>query len=93
MAKAPIKSRIQQKSVVWKFPLQKQNFLIIGLGIVVNIVGYLFMATGITEDPAIVDGKWNNVFAVSIAPLLLVIGYCVIIPFGIFKSFPSKEQQ
>ena len=92
MAKAQIKSRFQQPTVIWKFPLQKENFLIIGLGIIVIIVGYLLMATGITEEPAIPNGKWNNVFAVSIAPILLVLGYCVIIPFGIFKSFPPKEQ-
>lgn len=92
MAKARNKSKITRTPSVWKFPLQKQNFLIIGFGIVVIIVGYLLMATGITEEPALPDGKWNNVFAVSIAPILLVIGYCVIIPFGIFKSFPPKEQ-
>ncbi len=92
MAKAQIRPKIHKTSVVWKFPLQKQNFLIIGIGLVVIIVGYLLMATGITDEPAVSSGKWNNVFAVSIAPLLLVIGYCFIIPYGIFKSFPTNEQ-
>lgn len=92
MAKAQIKSSSRIHSFLWKFPLQRQNFIIIGIGIAVILVGYLLMATGITEQPALPDGKWNNVFAVSIAPILLVLGYCVIIPFGIFKSFSPKEQ-
>lgn len=92
MAKTAIKSKTNLSRASWKFPLQKQNFLIIGIGLVVIIVGYLLMATGVTEEPAIPNGKWNNVFAVAIAPILLVIGYCVIIPFGIFKSFPTNEQ-
>lgn len=92
MAKAQTKSISQKRTILWKFPLQRQNFVIIGIGIAVILIGYLLMATGITEEPAIPNGKWNNVFAVSIAPILLVLGYCVIIPFGIFKSFSPKEQ-
>ena len=93
MAKSEIKSRAKStQKAIWKFPLQKQNFYIIGLGLVVIIIGYLLMATGITEEPALPNGKWNNVFAVSIAPILLVLGYCVIIPFGIFKTFPPTKQ-
>lgn len=91
MAKQTIKARSTQSAPKWNFPLQKQNFIIIGIGIVVILIGYLLMATGITEEPALPNGKWNNVLAVSIAPILLVIGYCVIIPFGIFKTFANKE--
>ena len=49
------------------------------------------MATGVTEEPALPDGKWNNPFAVVVAPLLLVIGYCVIIPLGLIKFFSKKK--
>ncbi len=93
MAKSEIKSRTKSiHKATWKFPLQKQNFYIIGVGLIIIIIGYLLMATGITEEPALPNGKWNNIFAVSIAPILLVLGYCVIIPYGIFTSFPPKEQ-
>jgi hypothetical protein len=49
------------------------------------------MATGITDQPAVESGKWNNVFAVSIGPILLVLGYCFIIPYGIWKFFGKTK--
>ena len=76
---------IARKKINWIFPLNKQNFILAAIGLGVIILGYILMATGITEQPAVTDGKWNNVFAVSIAPILLLIGYCVIIPLAIMK--------
>lgn len=60
-------------------PLEKTNFLIIGLGIVVLIIGYILMS----ENS--VDGFLPTV----VSPILLVLGYCVIIPYGILKK-PKK---
>lgn len=81
-----------QKSVI-NFPFTKKNYIIIGAGLAVIIIGYLLMATGITNEPAVPDGKWNNPFAVTIAPIILLIGYVVIIPFGILKFSGKKEQK
>jgi hypothetical protein len=81
-----------EKNINWQFPLQKQNFIILGIGLAVILIGYLLMSTGVTEQPAILDGKWNNPMAIVVAPLLLVIGYCVIIPFGLFRVFQKSEQ-
>lgn len=76
----------------WKFPLEKNNFIIIGVGIVFIIVGYLLMGTGVSEEPALLDNaKWNNPLAIVVAPIMLMLGYCVIIPFGILKRFSRKE--
>lgn len=80
-----------QKST-WEFPLEKKDmiFLLVGIGVIV--LGYLLMTTGITEDPAVIDGKWNNPLAVTVAPMLLVIGYCVIIPMAILKFFSKSNK-
>lgn len=93
MAKKNLKNVKKTESVVWRFPLEKQNLIVIAIGIVVILVGYGLMSTGMSEEPAIPDGKWNNALAVTIAPLLLIIGYCVIIPFGILKKFNKTEAQ
>lgn len=85
MAKAKKKS--QHSAVEWNLPLVKQNYVILLIGLGTILVGYALMATGITETPAVTDGKWNNFFAVNVAPTLLLIGYCVIIPFGLIKFF------
>jgi hypothetical protein len=55
-------------------------------------LGYALMATGMTEEAAIVEGTWNITLAISVAPMLLVIGYCVIIPFAILKYFKKEEK-
>jgi len=91
MAKRELKVTKKRDSVKWEFPLGKQNLIIIGIGLIVILIGYALMATGITEEAAVADGKWNNALAVVVAPFLLVIGYCVIIPFGIIKTFTNKE--
>ncbi len=76
--------------VRWGIPLGTMNYAGIALGVVVIVIGYLLMATGIPEDPANNEGIWNNAKAVSIAPILLTLGYCVIIPIAIFFR-PKKN--
>jgi hypothetical protein len=58
--------------------------MILGLGIAVIVIGYILMGTGIADDPVNNEGVWNSPMAVTIAPILLVLGYCVIVPFAIF---------
>jgi DUF3098 family protein len=89
MAKKTVSKR--QNKVNWEFPFTKKNFLLAGVGLATIVVGYLLMATGLGGDYAAVDGAWNNPMAITIAPLLLVIGYCVIIPFAILKYYPHSS--
>lgn len=67
----------------FSFPLEKENFMIIGLGIVVLIIGYVLMSQNS------VDGFMPTI----VAPILLVAGYCIIIPYGILKKAKSQTQQ
>jgi hypothetical protein len=54
-------------------PLDPVNFKIIGVGVVVIIAGYLAMMSGGIE----------GFLPLVLSPILLVLGYCVIIPIGI----------
>jgi hypothetical protein len=90
MAKTTKKSA--SSSVEWRLPLEKKNFIILLIGLGTILVGYGLMATGISDSPATVDGTWNNPMAIYIAPTLLVIGYCVIIPYGIISFFGKKNE-
>lgn len=74
----------------WDFPLEKKNLQFIGYSLIVIVIGYLLMSTGITEEAAVVDGKWNNVWAISVAPIILVFGYCVMLPYAIIHDFKEK---
>ncbi len=93
MAKRELNVTKKKSAVKWEFPLEKNNLIIIGIGLAVILLGYMLMATGISDEAATVDGKWNNPMAVTIAPILLVIGYTVIIPYGIIKRFNKVEVQ
>jgi hypothetical protein len=84
MAKAIRKSDQKRRAAKdEKLPLDKQNFLIIGLGLVVILIGYLALANGPIE----------GFLPLVLAPILLVLGYCVIIPLGIMykKSYIKQE--
>lgn len=72
-------SKTKQKRE-FSFPLEKENFMIIGIGIALLLVGYFLMSQNS------VDGFMPTV----VAPLLLIAGYCVVIPYGIMKK-PKSE--
>ena len=54
-------------------PLGRENFIILGVGLAVIIAGYL----------AMIEGSVEGFLPLVLAPILLVTGYCVLIPFGI----------
>lgn len=65
-----------------ELPLTRKNYLILGIGLLVIVVGYVALA----QKP------WDSSMALVIAPILLVIGYCVIIPVGIlYRKKDSGE--
>ena len=66
----------------WSLPYTKQNWAIFGLGIGVILVGYLCLA----RPP--VDGFYS----LTLAPILLVLGYCVLIPIGLLIGGPSEKE-
>jgi hypothetical protein len=60
----------------FKLPFGKKNYLLFGSGIFVIIVGYIFLGQG----------------SITIAPILLVLGYCVIIPISIIVRDKKEEK-
>lgn len=83
----------KSKKVSWEFPLTKSNFIYLAVGLGIILLGFILMATGITEEPAVPDGKWNNPMAVTIAPILLIIGYCIVVPLALLKFFGKKSDE
>ena len=87
------KAKQAKKKPMWVFPYSKNNYIIALIGVGVVVLGYVLMATGISSEPAHVHGVWNNPFAVSISPIVLIIGYCVIIPYAIMKYYGKKNDE
>jgi hypothetical protein len=55
------------------FPFGRENYLILLAGLVVIVLGYL----------ALSEKSVEGFLPLTVAPILLVLGYCVIIPVGI----------
>ncbi|HTX19350.1 MAG TPA: hypothetical protein VMG34_11890 [Bacteroidota bacterium] len=88
MAKVSKEKEKQSKRRLKKFenlPLDPINYKILIAGIAVIVAGYIALGT----DP------WDGFVALTIAPILLVLGYCVVIPFGIIyrPKKPAGEAQ
>jgi hypothetical protein len=66
-------AKAKRSTQLLQLPFTKSNYQLFGVGILIVIVGYVALAQG----PA--DSFWS----LTLAPILLVIGYCVVIPFSI----------
>ncbi len=67
----------KDKHLFHSFGFDKKNYVLFGIGLLTIIIGYILMATGET----------NSFQSVKLAPVLLLIGYIIIIPFSIFYRF------
>jgi hypothetical protein len=63
-------------------PLEKENYIILGIGLLVIVLGYI----------ALSGNKVEGFSQLTLAPILLVLGYCVIIPVGIMYRKKEKPQ-
>jgi hypothetical protein len=82
MARIEKREAVKQKIHIGPLPFTKINYEILGAGILCIILGYVALA----QDP------WNGTMPLVVAPILLVLGYCVIIPIGIlFRKHTNVE--
>ena len=79
--------KIQKKGVSERlglnFPWRRENYLLLLLGVVVIILGFIFLSIGPVE----------SFWSLDLAPVLLVLGYCVIVPVAILYRKREKEPQ
>jgi uncharacterized membrane protein HdeD (DUF308 family) len=73
--------RKKTKVVSESLPFTKVNYWILLSGIALIVLGYIALG----QDP------WDGFMALVVAPVLLVLGYCVVIPIGIL--FRSKQER
>ena len=57
--------------------LNKKNIILIAIGVLLLVIGFICLATGPADNPV----------SLTVAPLILVVAYVVVIPLGIlFKG-------
>ncbi len=60
----------------FKWPFGTRNYILFAIGILVIVVGYISLSAG----------------SITLAPILLVLGYCVLIPLAIIiRGKPSES--
>jgi len=62
------------------FPLARENYIILAVGVLVIVLGYI----------ALSGSRVEGFMPLTLAPILLVAGYCVIIPLGILYRKKQK---
>jgi hypothetical protein len=62
-----------------QLPFTKSNYQLFAAGIAIIILGYIALAQGPAE----------SFWSLTLAPILLVVGYCVVIPFAILYQKKS----
>ena len=80
MAKVESKSAPKRRTGVEALPFTTTNYRILGAGILTIVLGYVALA----------QGPWNGTMPLVVAPILLVFGYCILIPFGILYRGGAK---
>ena len=65
----------------FQMPFDAKNMRIIALGVAVIVIGYLVMYF----SPTMSD------MALTVSPILLLLGYCVIVPMGIMAGVRKKR--
>lgn len=68
--KTVAKKRIKSTGILVLEPI---NYKILAVGISIIVLGYIALSAT----------PWDNPLAITVAPILLVLGYCVVIPVGI----------
>jgi hypothetical protein len=81
------KSRVTTtgNSVNWKSPLHKDQFVFLGISIGVIVVGFVLLSLGMFTT-------WDNPLSVDVAPVVLVIGYCILVPLAIMRKSGFRDR-
>ncbi|MCI5057434.1 MAG: DUF3098 domain-containing protein [Flavobacteriales bacterium] len=68
------------------FALEKQNYMIIAVGFVLIVLGYILMSGGAAASPD--DWNYDEIFSsvrISVAPTTSLIGFLIVL-YGIMKK-------
>jgi Na+-transporting NADH:ubiquinone oxidoreductase subunit NqrB len=84
------KKSIQPEEKVFEHVFSIRNYFIFGLGMVLLILGYFFLAQP-AKDPGLTaaEGYWS----LNVAPIVLILAYLVVIPIAILMKKSRNNPQ
>lgn len=74
------------------FGFRKENYKLLLIGLIINVIGFLLMIGGGSDDPNVF--KADELFSrtrLTISPILIITGYVIII-FAIMRKNKPKNQ-
>jgi uncharacterized membrane protein HdeD (DUF308 family) len=78
------KEKIQKKRAVQKssiLPFTTGNYILFIIGLLFIVIGYI----------ALSKGPWDSVWSLTVAPIFLVLAYCILIPVAIL--YHKKDEK
>ena len=63
--------------------MDKKNIILIAVGVLLLVIGFICLATGPADNPV----------SLTVAPLILVLAYLVVIPLGILFGGKKQDKQ
>ena len=73
------------------FPLQRENYILLIIGFVIIIFGFLLMMGGKSDDPNVFSPDIFNFRRITLAPILVLFGFAFEI-WAIMKK-PKEEKE
>ena len=58
-----------------EFALDRSNFILMGIGLAIIILGFILMSGGGSDDPAVFNESMFSFTRITIAPLLVFAGF------------------
>jgi len=74
------------------FVFRKENFIILGISLLLVIIGFLLMSGGQTTEERGFDPTIFSVRRIVIAPIVTMVGFVLVI-FAILKKPKDEEKQ
>ena len=71
----------KKKNIVHALPLTSRNYQILGVALLCIVLGYV----ALSQEP------WDGTLPLIVAPILLFLGYCVLVPVAIL--YRRRDEQ
>ena len=83
----------RQKENAGAFPFNKENYYIVIGGVVVLLIGFLLMVGGGSEDPNVFDDSIFSARRITVAPIVIMLGYGAVLYAILKKPKASSDDQ
>ncbi|MGC8864114.1 MAG: DUF3098 domain-containing protein [Bacteroidales bacterium] len=90
--KSNLKKQVEETSRETGFVFEKENYLLMLAGIVLLVIGYVLMIGGGSNDPNVFSYELFSFQRITLAPILILLGFVVEI-FAIMWNPTKKKEQ